>query len=91
MRKTSYLLLCYNGCTPKGGERVNPSTVLEAALALPENERIQLVERLLETLGPETDGVDEASFVAELHRRSDEIDQGKAELVPWFELKKESF
>jgi putative addiction module component (TIGR02574 family) len=70
---------------------VNPSSVLEAALALSENERIQLVERLLETLGPETDGVDEARFVAELQRRSDEIDQGKADLVPWSELKKEPF
>ena len=39
---------------------MNPSTVIEAALALPENDRIQLVERLLETLGPETDDVDEA-------------------------------
>jgi putative addiction module component (TIGR02574 family) len=68
---------------------VNLSTVLEAALALSEDERIQLVERLLETLGPEANGVDEASFVAELHCRSDEIDQGKAELVPWSELKKE--
>jgi putative addiction module component (TIGR02574 family) len=64
---------------------------LEAALTLSENDRIQLVERLLETLGPETDGVDEASFVTELRRRSDEIDQGKAELVPWSELKKEPF
>ena len=70
---------------------MNPSTVLEAALALPENDRIHLVERLLESLGPETDGVDEATFVAELCRRSDEIDQGKAEFVPWSELKKEPF
>jgi putative addiction module component (TIGR02574 family) len=70
---------------------VNPSTVFEAALALPENDRIQLVERLLETLGPETDGVDEAGWVAELRRRSDEIDRGEAELIPWSELKDEPF
>ena len=70
---------------------MNRSTVFEAALALSENDRIQLVERLLETLGPETDGVDEASFAAELQRRSDEIDQGKAELVLWSDLKKEPF
>jgi putative addiction module component (TIGR02574 family) len=68
---------------------MNPATVFEAALALPENDRIQLVERLLETLGPETDGVDEASWVAELRRRSSEIDQGETELVPWSELKDE--
>jgi hypothetical protein len=50
-----------------------------------------LVERLLESLGPESDGVDEASFVADLRRRSDQIDQGKAELVPWSGLKNEPF
>lgn len=70
---------------------MNSPAVFEAALALPENERILLVERLLETLGPETDGADEAGLVAELRRRSDEIDQGKADLVPWSELKNEPF
>ena len=70
---------------------MNASTVLETALALSQSDRIQFVERLLETLGPETDGVDEASFIAELRRRSDEIEQGKAEMVPWSELKDERF
>lgn len=70
---------------------MNLSTVFEAALALPENDRVHLVERLLESLGPETDGVDDARFVAELCRRSDEIDQGKAEVVAWSELKNEPF
>ena len=70
---------------------MDSSTVFEAALALPENDRLRLVERLLDTLGPETDGVDEASFVAELCRRSDEIEQSKAELIPWSELKNEPF
>jgi putative addiction module component (TIGR02574 family) len=68
---------------------MNRSAVLEAALALPENDRIHLVEVLLETFGPDTDGVEEASFNAELCRRSDEVDQGTAELVPWSELKEE--
>jgi putative addiction module component (TIGR02574 family) len=65
--------------------------ILEAALALPESERLELVTTLLETLGPDTDGVDEEAFAAELRRRSDEIDQGKADLVPWSELKNEPF
>jgi hypothetical protein len=64
--------------------------IFQAAIALPENERMELVTTLLETLGPETDGVDEEAFVAEM-RRSAEIDQGKAELVPWPDLKHESF
>ncbi len=70
---------------------MNAATVFEAALALPEKDRLHLVERLLETIGSETDGVDETSFVAELCRRSDEIAQGKAELVAWSELKDEPF
>jgi len=69
-------------------ERSDP---FEAALALPEAGRVQRVERLLETLGPQTDGVDEASFLAELHRCSTEIDQGKSKLVPWPELKFEPY
>jgi putative addiction module component (TIGR02574 family) len=77
--------------TIAGGNQVKASTVFEAALALAENDRIDLVERLLETLGPETDGVEEASFVAELCRRSDEIDQGNADLIPWSKLKDEAF
>lgn len=70
---------------------MSPLNVVQAALALPENERMDLVERLLESFGPETDGIDEASFVAELRRRSDEIDKNLAELVPWSQLKNEPF
>ncbi len=65
--------------------------IFEAAAALSETDRLELVARLLDTLGPETDGIDEAAFAAELERRSTEIDQGKAEMVPWSELKSESF
>jgi hypothetical protein len=76
--------VCYSGRTNplKGGTRVDPSTVFEADLALPENDRVHLVERLLGTFGPEADGVDEGSFVAELRRRIDEVTGGKAQLVP---------
>lgn len=65
--------------------------IFQAAAALSETDRMELVTRLLDTLGPETDGVDEAAFAAELEQRSTEIDQGKAEMVPWFELKDEAF
>ena len=50
--------------------------IFEAAAALSETDRMELVSRLLDTLGPETDGIDEAAFAAELERRSVEIDQG---------------
>jgi putative addiction module component (TIGR02574 family) len=68
---------------------VSPSKVIEAALALPEKDRIELVERLLDTLGPETNGADDPGFFQELERRSKEVDSGKAETIPWSELKNE--
>jgi putative addiction module component (TIGR02574 family) len=70
---------------------VKQEAIFEAAVALSERDRMELVARLLDTLGPETDGIDESAFVAELERRSTEIDQGKADLVPWSALKEESF
>ena len=65
--------------------------LFEAAAALPEKERLVLVEALLPTLGPETDGVDEMAFVAELQRRSDELDNDHADVVRWSDLKNEPF
>jgi putative addiction module component (TIGR02574 family) len=63
--------------------------VFEAALALPEKDRLDLVERLLDSLSAVADGVDNSAFAAEVRRRSDEIDQNKADLVPLSELKEE--
>lgn len=61
------------------------------ALALPERDRIALVERLLDSLGPASDTLNEDAFRAEITRRSDEVDQGTAELIPWSELKRETW
>ena len=65
--------------------------IFEAAAALSDADRMELVARLLDTLGPETDGIDEAAFAFELERRSTEIDQGSAEMIPWSELHHESY
>ncbi len=75
-------------------ETVENVRLLKAFLKLSPRQRfevIELVEQLLESLGSGTDGVDDANFAAELRRRSDEIDKGKAELVPWGQLKDEPF
>jgi hypothetical protein len=66
-------------------------SIFDAAVALPETERMELVTRLLETLGPETDGIDDAQLLADLQQRSAEIDNGTAELIPWSELKNELY
>ncbi len=61
--------------------------VLIAALALPEAERAELVDRLLESLPPEHDGFTDEEFVAELERRSAEIEQGIVKPIPWSEVR----
>jgi putative addiction module component (TIGR02574 family) len=61
--------------------------LFDAALSLPEAERILLVQHLLETLSPDAK---EEELAEELERRLEEARQGKAEVVPWTELKQQS-
>jgi putative addiction module component (TIGR02574 family) len=65
--------------------------IIGAALALPETDRVELVEQLLESLGSDSDELDKKAFLAELQRRSAEIDAGTAELIPWSEIRDEPF
>jgi putative addiction module component (TIGR02574 family) len=65
--------------------------ILSAALTLPERERVYLVEDLLESITPAADELDEEAFLAEVARRSDEVEKGTAELVPWSVLRDEPF
>jgi putative addiction module component (TIGR02574 family) len=61
--------------------------VFEAALKLPENERLALVSRLMETMPAEDSclSLDDAALAEELDRRF----AGRADSVPWSELKAE--
>ena len=63
------------------------ATLLKEAMTLSEGERLILAARLMETLDPDEEGIDEAAFNAELQRRSQEIDEGKAELMTWNQVK----
>ena len=54
--------------------------VLEAALALPEAEREELVERLLDSV--EAPDALSPAWAAEVDRRLKEIDEGRAVLIP---------
>jgi putative addiction module component (TIGR02574 family) len=62
--------------------------ILEAALALPESKRGQLVQKLQASLdnGSEFEFRDE--WAAEISRRSKEIDEGKAKLLSATEFKR---
>ena len=51
--------------------------IFEAALRLPEKERTVLAERLLESLPPEPETLDEGEFCDELERRFTEFAEGR--------------
>ena len=67
------------------------SELLSRVLTLDDKDKVQLIERLLDSLSPASDGIDESAFQAELDRRSAEIDDGTAELVSWSDLKNEKW
>jgi hypothetical protein len=66
--------------------QLSQEAILQAALSLPEGERLDLAHRLLDTLPPEPDllSLDDPSLIEELDRRAAD-DVGA---VPWSELKK---
>jgi len=69
---------------------MSPTTekLLNSALALPEGERLELAEALLAASEPPAPGLTGDAWLAELHRRSAEIDAGTAPLAPWQEVKR---
>jgi putative addiction module component (TIGR02574 family) len=62
--------------------------VLKAALALPEAERVFLIEDLLESLPPDTGPLSDEEMLAELERRSAEVEQGLVKPIPWEEVRR---
>jgi putative addiction module component (TIGR02574 family) len=64
--------------------------IIEAALSLPETDRIRLAEQLLATLSPDVTDSTEDAWAAELDRRWEEYHQDPAAAVPWSDLKHES-
>jgi hypothetical protein len=64
---------------------LTPDAILEAAMNLPENERLDLAARLLDSVPPGILSIDDPDLIAELDRRATD-DSGA---IPWSELKKE--
>jgi putative addiction module component (TIGR02574 family) len=78
-----------------GGAAMTKETteLLAEALKLPETEREELADRLLESLDPPTSDIDQMTdeeFVAELDRRAVELRQNPELGIPWDEVKKMS-
>jgi len=63
--------------------------LLEAALRLPEAERVLLVNQLLESLSPETEDPADDALAEELDRRLAEYRQDPSSAVPWSEVKRQ--
>jgi putative addiction module component (TIGR02574 family) len=57
--------------------------IVNAALTLPEHERLQVAERILETLPSNLDDLDEEEFAAELERRRTEMMNDPSIGIPW--------
>ena len=62
--------------------------LLRTAQSLSETERLQLVEALLTTLNPDQAAPLEDSWLAEIDRRSGEIDAGTSNTVPWTDVRR---
>jgi putative addiction module component (TIGR02574 family) len=64
---------------------MGPATeqVLQAALALPEEERLELVEALLDSHAPPDELPFDPAWLSEVQRRSAEVEAGTVHLTPW--------
>jgi putative addiction module component (TIGR02574 family) len=57
--------------------------LLKKALALPAEERADLASTLIDSLDATVDEDVEAAWQQEIHRRTADLDSGKAKTVPW--------
>ena len=62
-------------------------TILDAALALSDDDREIIADRLLASLPLTTDGLDDESLSAELNRRKAEHERDPSVVRPWSEIK----
>ena len=58
-------------------------SVLSAALALPEQDRIAIADKLWESIHGPVPADIEAAWSDEIARRLEEIDHGKVQMIPW--------
>ncbi len=64
--------------------------VFDAALALPEGERVELVEALIASLQPADRPPFDESWREVIRRRSSELRSGLVTPVPWEEVKRQA-
>jgi putative addiction module component (TIGR02574 family) len=63
-------------------------SILKAALALSEMQRVLLIDELVESLPPETGPYSDEEILAELERRRAEFEKNPSRAIPWEEVKR---
>jgi putative addiction module component (TIGR02574 family) len=64
-------------------------TILKAALALPEMQRVSLIDELVESLPSETGPYRDEEMLAELERRHAEFEKDPSIAIPWEEVRRQ--
>ncbi|MBI1831042.1 MAG: addiction module protein [Planctomycetes bacterium] len=64
------------------------TTLLESILALPERDRLMILDAILESMPEDSSQVDDEEFSQELTRRSEEAKADPNAGIPWSEVKK---
>jgi putative addiction module component (TIGR02574 family) len=60
--------------------------ILEAALRLPHADRVELIDALAASLGPDEAAAVDAAWAEEIERRVREYEEGKLKAIPWSEV-----
>ncbi len=72
-------------------QAVTYEEVLRTARSLDEPERVRLVDELLETLSPAEAAPLDDAWLAEIDRRSAELDAGAVQTIPWSEVRRQAW
>jgi putative addiction module component (TIGR02574 family) len=65
--------------------------VYQAALALPEDQRAALADRILGTLAPDDPSQLHPAWRTELRRRSGQVESGEVTPIPWDEVRRQGW
>jgi hypothetical protein len=63
--------------------QITPDAILQAALTLSENERLDIAAQLLDSVPPGITSADDPEFIAELDRRFND----GSPTIPWSEIR----